>query len=148
MVGALQNIEIENLARIEHAEIHRFVGLPAQNLKHGQDPIEAYIGDSRVPMNVLDRTIAVIDDDLSVLESLTNLLTSYGYKAESYESAEQYLDSGILHDLWRPHGDVEHSLHWHVRSCFERSSAWAWRNSVRWRELDLEFSIWQSSAAP
>jgi FixJ family two-component response regulator len=47
-------------------------------------------------MNVLDRTIAVIDDDLRVLESLTNLLTSYGYKAESYESAEQYLDSGIL----------------------------------------------------
>ena len=61
-----------------------------------QGPIEAYIGDSGVPMNVLDRTIAVIDDDLRVLESLTNLLTSYGYKAESYESAEQYLDSGIL----------------------------------------------------
>ena len=30
--------------------------------------------DSGVPMNVLDRRIAVIDDDLRVLESLVNLL--------------------------------------------------------------------------
>ena len=48
------------------------------------------------PMNVLDRRIAVIDDDLRVLESLVNLLASFGYKAESYNSAEQYLASGTL----------------------------------------------------
>src|SRR6201985_1202124 len=48
------------------------------------------------PMNVLDRTIAVIDDDLRVLESLVNLLASFGYKAESYRSAEQFLASGAL----------------------------------------------------
>jgi len=47
-------------------------------------------------VNVLDRSIAVIDDDLRVLESLVNLLASFGYKAESYNSAEQYLASGTL----------------------------------------------------
>ena len=48
------------------------------------------------PMNKLDRSIAVIDDDLRVLESLVNLLASFGYKAESYKSAEQFLGSGTL----------------------------------------------------
>ena len=47
-------------------------------------------------MNVQGRTIAVIDDDLRVLESLVNLLASFGYKAESYKSAEQFLESGTL----------------------------------------------------
>ena len=37
------------------------------------------------------RTIAVIDDDLGVLESLVNLLASCGYKAEGYCSVEQFL---------------------------------------------------------
>jgi FixJ family two-component response regulator len=49
-----------------------------------------------VRMNVLDRRIAVIDDDLRVLESLVNLLRSFGYSAESYKSAEQFLESGTL----------------------------------------------------
>jgi FixJ family two-component response regulator len=47
-------------------------------------------------MNVLDRRIAVIDDDPRVLESLVNLLASFGYKAESYKSAEQFLTSDTL----------------------------------------------------
>ena len=47
-------------------------------------------------VNVLDRSIAVIDDDLRVLESLVNLLKSFGYSAESYKSAEQFLESGNL----------------------------------------------------
>jgi FixJ family two-component response regulator len=47
-------------------------------------------------MNVLDRRIVVIDDDLRVLESLVNLLRSFGYSAESYKSAEQFLESGSL----------------------------------------------------
>jgi FixJ family two-component response regulator len=42
------------------------------------------------------RTIAVIDDDHRVIESLTKLLASCGYKAEGYCSAEQFLDSGGL----------------------------------------------------
>lgn len=55
-----------------------------------------YIDESGVQMNAQDRTIAVIDDDLRVLESLINLLASSGYRAESYESAEQFIDSGAI----------------------------------------------------
>ena len=47
-------------------------------------------------MNVEGRTIAVIDDDLRVLESLVNLLKSFGYSTEGYNSAERFLDSGTL----------------------------------------------------
>jgi FixJ family two-component response regulator len=47
-------------------------------------------------MDAQGRTIAVIDDDLRVLESLVNLLASSGYKAESYSSAEQFLRSDWL----------------------------------------------------
>lgn len=47
-------------------------------------------------MHALDRTIAVIDDDLRVLESLVNLLASFGYKAKSFRSAEQFLESHAL----------------------------------------------------
>lgn len=41
-------------------------------------------------------TIAVIDDDPRVLEALVNLLASFGYSAQAYESAEQFLKSGTL----------------------------------------------------
>lgn len=47
-------------------------------------------------MNVQWRTIAVIDDDLRVRESLVDLLRSFGYSAESYDSAEHFLESGTL----------------------------------------------------
>jgi len=47
-------------------------------------------------MNVQVRTIAVIDDDPRVLDSLVNFLASCGYKAESYLSVEQFLESGDL----------------------------------------------------
>ena len=47
-------------------------------------------------MNVQGRTVAIVDDDLRVLESLVNLLASFGYEAESYKSAEQFLKSGTL----------------------------------------------------
>jgi FixJ family two-component response regulator len=47
-------------------------------------------------MRVLTRTIAVIDDDLRVVESLVNLLASYGYKAEGYDCAEKFLGSDGL----------------------------------------------------
>lgn len=52
--------------------------------------------DSGAPMNVEGHTIAVIDDDLRVLESLVNLLKSFGYCTESYNSAEEFLESGTL----------------------------------------------------
>ena len=47
-------------------------------------------------MSMQSCTIAVIDDDLRVLESLVNLLRSFGYSAGSYQSAEQFLGSGAL----------------------------------------------------
>jgi FixJ family two-component response regulator len=47
-------------------------------------------------MDVQACTIAVIDDDPRVLESLVNLLRSFGYNPESYSSAEQFLESGAL----------------------------------------------------
>jgi FixJ family two-component response regulator len=47
-------------------------------------------------MNALDRRIAVIDDDLRVLESLVSLLRSFGYRAEGYQSAEEFLASETL----------------------------------------------------
>jgi FixJ family two-component response regulator len=47
-------------------------------------------------MGMQARTIAVIDDDLRVLESLINLLASCGYQAEGYGSAEQFLDADGL----------------------------------------------------
>jgi FixJ family two-component response regulator len=51
---------------------------------------------AEVSMGMQARTIAVIDDDLRVLESLMNLLASCGYKAEGYCSAEEFLESGGL----------------------------------------------------
>jgi FixJ family two-component response regulator len=51
---------------------------------------------AEVSMGMPARTIAVIDDDGRVLESLINLLASFGYKAEGYGSAEEFLESGGL----------------------------------------------------
>ena len=45
-------------------------------------------------MKLQAHTIAVIDDDPRVLESLVNLLAAYGYAAQSYISAEQFLKAG------------------------------------------------------
>ena len=51
---------------------------------------------AEVSMGMQARTIAVIDDDPRVLESLINLLASCGYKAEGYCSAEEFLGSDAL----------------------------------------------------
>ena len=47
-------------------------------------------------MNLRACLVAVIDDDLRVLESLVNLLSSFGYSADSYQSAEEFLESDSL----------------------------------------------------
>src|SRR6266481_5627199 len=51
---------------------------------------------AEVSMGMQARTIAVIDDDLRVLESLINLLASCGDNAKGYGSAEEFLESGGL----------------------------------------------------
>ena len=58
-------------------------------------------------MDVQACTIAVIDDDHRVLESLVNLLRSFGYSVESYKSAEQFLQSGRLSQISCIVTDVE-----------------------------------------
>jgi FixJ family two-component response regulator len=52
--------------------------------------------EAEVSMGIQPRSIAIIDDDFRVLESLINLLASCGYKAEGYGSAEEFLESGGL----------------------------------------------------
>lgn len=58
-------------------------------------------------MNVQTRTIAVIDDDLRVLESLVSLLSSFGYKVEHYKSPEEFLEAGTLAHICCIVTDVE-----------------------------------------
>ena len=58
-------------------------------------------------MNLQARTIAVIDDDPRVLESLLNYLASCGYTAESHLSAEQFLGSGGLSRCMCVIADIE-----------------------------------------
>ena len=42
------------------------------------------------------RSIAVVDDDESVRESLPDLLRELGYDAQAFSSAEEFLHSGCL----------------------------------------------------
>jgi FixJ family two-component response regulator len=58
-------------------------------------------------MSMQARTIAVVDDDLRVVQSLINLLASCGYKAEGYCSAEQFLELGGLQNSSCVITDVE-----------------------------------------
>ena len=44
--------------------------------------------------NVLNGSIAIIDDDVLVRESLGDCMESAGYSVESFDSAEQFLASG------------------------------------------------------
>jgi len=44
-------------------------------------------------------TIAVVDDDVRVLESLENLLESYGYVVRPYESPMEFLQDKILFEI-------------------------------------------------
>jgi len=49
---------------------------------------------AEVSMSMKTGTIAVIDDDLRVLESLINFLASCGYEAEGFCSAEEFIELG------------------------------------------------------
>lgn len=42
----------------------------------------------------LEQTVFIVDDDPSVRQSLSALITSKGVKSNAYESAEQFIDSG------------------------------------------------------
>src|ERR1700726_342892 len=42
--------------------------------------------------------ISIVDDDESARESLVDLVKSMGFTAESFQSAEEFLQSGLLRD--------------------------------------------------
>lgn len=50
-------------------------------------------------MNNNKHTIAVVDDDARLLESLEDLLESAGYEVRTFGSAASLLDSGSLFDV-------------------------------------------------
>jgi FixJ family two-component response regulator len=41
-----------------------------------------------------ERLVAIVDDDASVRQSARRLIRSFGYRAEAFGSAEEFLDSG------------------------------------------------------
>jgi FixJ family two-component response regulator len=43
-----------------------------------------------------NRVVATVDDDRRVRESVQNILESAGYKAVAFDSAEAFLESGVL----------------------------------------------------
>src|SRR5262249_33974527 len=47
-------------------------------------------------MTKLQKFVVVVDDDESVRESLPDLLTTLGYAAKAFSSAEEFLVAGIL----------------------------------------------------
>ena len=47
-------------------------------------------------MTVKESTVLVVDDDKSVLDSLTLLLESAGYRSRGFGSAEELLESGLV----------------------------------------------------
>lgn len=49
-------------------------------------------------MVAVRKLISVIDDDISVRESLPGLLQSFGFDVESFASAEEFLDSPQLNN--------------------------------------------------
>ena len=42
--------------------------------------------------------ISIIDDDLSLREALLDLMSSLGFAAEAFASAQAFLDSGTLRE--------------------------------------------------
>jgi FixJ family two-component response regulator len=47
---------------------------------------------------VKENLISVVDDDEAVRRTTTLLIESFGFRAETFESAETFLRSGHLHD--------------------------------------------------
>ncbi|HXJ37389.1 MAG TPA: response regulator [Candidatus Eisenbacteria bacterium] len=53
----------------------------------GSDASETTVGNAAVPL------IAVVDDDASVRQSTHRLVRSFGYRAEAFDSGEEFLSS-------------------------------------------------------
>ena len=46
-------------------------------------------------------TVCIVDDDASMANSTRLLVQSFGFKAESFSSAEEFLDSALVHETER-----------------------------------------------
>lgn len=61
-----------------------------------QEPAQCWVMESE-QRGVTERSlISVVDDDESVRESLPDLLQEFGFAAEAFSSAEEFLSSGSL----------------------------------------------------
>jgi FixJ family two-component response regulator len=49
--------------------------------------------------DAISRTIAVVDDDYRILESLESLLESAGHRVHLFLSAEDFLEAGVVNDV-------------------------------------------------
>jgi FixJ family two-component response regulator len=58
-----------------------------------------------VPENIIKLsaapTVCIVDDDASMANSTRLLVQSFGFKAESFSSAEGFLDSALVHETER-----------------------------------------------
>jgi FixJ family two-component response regulator len=58
-----------------------------------------------VPENIIKLsaapTVCIVDDDASMANSTRLLVQSFGFKAESFSSAEEFLDSALVHETER-----------------------------------------------
>ena len=50
--------------------------------------------------------ISIVDDDASVRAGLSDFISSIGYTAHAFESAESFLDSALLDSTWCVIADV------------------------------------------
>ena len=49
-------------------------------------------------MKVRRPLVSIVDDDESVRESLPDLLREFGFRAQAFSSAEQFLRSGVINE--------------------------------------------------
>ena len=49
--------------------------------------------------DAISRTIAVVDDDYRILESLESLLESAGHRVHLFLSAEDFFEAGVINDV-------------------------------------------------
>jgi FixJ family two-component response regulator len=53
---------------------------------------------SESPLTAKSPLVSVVDDDESVRESLPDLLRAFGFTAQAFSSAEEFLASGMIHE--------------------------------------------------
>jgi FixJ family two-component response regulator len=65
---------------------------------HGDDSAVSQLETKTMNKAVTVGLVGIVDDDESVRNSISSLLRSAGYKTLAFESAEAFLDSGLISD--------------------------------------------------